>query len=427
MAMDVELDQFTTNYHVEKTEKVSRFGHGKAVLRKIHKNRLVNKQGKIRTRLVNVAERRQLYLADHFTTLIEWRWRYIFLVFSLSFLVSWVVFGSIWWGVYIYREKYFNVICIEKINGWTSAFLFSLETQTTIGYGGRQITPDCPEGVILLLIQCIIGLLINSSMLGLIFAKLQRPYLRRSTVLFSKNAVIAPRDNKMCLMFRVGDVRRTQLLETHIRVRLVQKHLSAEGEEITFFQRNLPVSHDFADTDDFIYLFVPVTVCHIIDEDSPFFSYTPDELLRHDFEIIVILEGIVEPTGMTMQARTSYLPDEINWGQVFVPVVTHKGSNNGHINVDFSKFHDTVPVDVPRCTAREFENSLRGNVEGISNEALCLVNSEQKEDEERKEEKNGETNKAVVMDPSSSETSEKDSVSLVPNGNVPSAIPVTKL
>ena len=35
------------------------------------------------------------------------------------------------------------------------------------------------------------------------------------------------------------------------------------------------------------------------------------------FEYIVTLEGVVEPSGNTTQARTSYLPDEILWGYHF--------------------------------------------------------------------------------------------------------------
>lgn len=38
----------------------------------------------------------------------------------------------------------------------TGAFLFSLETQTTIGYGFRCITEECPSGIVLLVIQLLI-------------------------------------------------------------------------------------------------------------------------------------------------------------------------------------------------------------------------------------------------------------------------------
>ena len=34
-----------------------------------------------------------------------------------------------------------------------------------------------------------------------------------------------------------------------------------------------------------------------------------------EFEIIMTIEGIVEATGMTFQARTSYLNEEIVWGE----------------------------------------------------------------------------------------------------------------
>ena len=52
-----------------------------------------------------------------------------------------------------------------------------------------------------------------------------------------------------------------------------------------------------------------------IDEDSPLWQIGPQDLPKARFEIILILEGIIEATGNTTQARTSYLSDEILWGQ----------------------------------------------------------------------------------------------------------------
>lgn len=45
-------------------------------------------------------------------------------------------------------------------------------------------------------------------MAGIVFAKIARPKKRRETLIFSKNAVICMRDGKLCLLFRVGDMRR---------------------------------------------------------------------------------------------------------------------------------------------------------------------------------------------------------------------------
>lgn len=351
--MELELDGILPGSYV-KQQRISSDGKRKYLSRRFVKRRLVSKRGQIQLFADNVPERRQLYISDHFTTLIEARWRYVFLIFTLAFLLSWLGFGSIWWAIYYYRAEHHNVFCIEKVDSWTSAFLFSLETQTTIGYGGRQVTPNCPEGVILLIFQCIVGLLISTTMLGLIFAKLSRPHLRGRTVKFSNHAVIALRDGKLCLMFRVGDVRKTALLETHIRAILIQRHYTKEGEEIGFFQQTLALQHDQV-TDEKLNVFIPAIVYHEIDDESPFYLYSPEDILRLDFEIVVILEGIIESTGMTTQAKTSYLSDEIHWGYLFEDIVTRESFRDGMYRANFARFDEIYPVATPRFSAKEIE------------------------------------------------------------------------
>lgn len=51
-------------------------------------------------------------------------------------------------------------VCVYGVNSFTAAFLFSIETQVTIGYGTRAITDKCPEAILLLLIQSLLGLYI---------------------------------------------------------------------------------------------------------------------------------------------------------------------------------------------------------------------------------------------------------------------------
>lgn len=70
------------------------------------------------------------------------------------------------------------------------------------------------------------------------------------------------------------------------------------------------------------------------------------ELQCSDLEIIVILEGVVETTGITTQARTSYISEEIQWGHRFVPIVTEE---EGVYSVDYSKFGNTMKVRVTSC------------------------------------------------------------------------------
>lgn len=74
---------------------------------------------------------------------------------------------------------------------------------------------------------------------------------------------------------------------------------------------------------------------------SPLYDLSAMELQCSDLEVIVILEGVVETTGITTQARTSYVSDEIQWGHRFVPIVTEE---EGVYSVDYSKFGNTVKV-----------------------------------------------------------------------------------
>lgn len=64
----------------------------------------------------------------------------------------------------INREKLFSfegvdennngtVACIENIQDFTSIFLFSLEIQTTIGFGFSRVTEQCAAAIFTLTVQ----------------------------------------------------------------------------------------------------------------------------------------------------------------------------------------------------------------------------------------------------------------------------------
>ena len=42
-------------------------------------------------------------------------------------------------------------VCVEGIENFATAFLFSIETQVTVGYGRKSITDNCALAIILLL------------------------------------------------------------------------------------------------------------------------------------------------------------------------------------------------------------------------------------------------------------------------------------
>lgn len=70
------------------------------------------------------------------------------------------------------------------------------------------------------------GVFIQAFMVGIVFAKLARPIKRAQTLLFSRNAVICHRDGIPCLMFRVGDMRKSHIIEAHVRAQIIRKKVS---------------------------------------------------------------------------------------------------------------------------------------------------------------------------------------------------------
>lgn len=70
------------------------------------------------------------------------------------------------------------------------------------------------------------GVFIQAFMVGIVFAKLARPIKRAQTLLFSRNAIICHRDGIPCLMFRVGDMRKSHIIEAHVRAQIIRKKVS---------------------------------------------------------------------------------------------------------------------------------------------------------------------------------------------------------
>lgn len=68
----------------------------------------------------------------------------------------------------------------------------------------------------------------------------------------------------------------------------------------------------------------PTTVVHKIDHNSPMYDLIIKDCSQEQFEIVVIFEGIVEATGNTTQATSSYMPSEILWGQQFESTIQFK-------------------------------------------------------------------------------------------------------
>uniref|UniRef100_A0A673HQX9 G protein-activated inward rectifier potassium channel 2 n=1 Tax=Sinocyclocheilus rhinocerous TaxID=307959 RepID=A0A673HQX9_9TELE len=321
--------------------------------------RYVRKDGKCNVHHGNVRETYR-YLTDIFTTLVDLKWRFNLFIFVLVYTVTWLFFGFMWWLIAYIRGDLEHIgdnqwtPCVNNLNSFVTAFLFSIETETTIGYGHRVITDKCPEGIVLLLVQSVLGSIVNAFMVGCMFVKISQPKKRRAeTLVFSTNAVISIRDGRLCLMFRVGDLRNSHIVEASIRAKLIKSKQTKEGEFIPLNQTDMNVGYDTGD--DRLFLVSPLIICHEINQHSPFWEISKEHLAHEELEIVVILEGMVEATGMTCQARSSYVASEIKWGYRFTPVLTLE---DGFYEVDYNSFHDIYETNTPSCSARELAEMM---------------------------------------------------------------------
>ncbi|XP_030038147.2 G protein-activated inward rectifier potassium channel 4 [Manduca sexta] len=322
--------------------------------------RIVTKNGEFN--IYNPMHSRKGFFSSWFMTMVEARWRWTLLHFFMAFTSDWLFFGFIYWIIALAHGDLSEdhlppnqnatnwVPCVKNIYGFTSTFLFSVEVHTTVAYGKRAITLDCPATITAMCLQCIVCSIFQAFMVGILFAKLTRPKARTQTILFSKQAVVCFRNERLCLIFRVGDMRKSRIL--NIKTSVFVLKLDTQDEFLEHFEQiELDVEMDGCESTFFMW---PISVIHVIDETSPLYKISAADILCGKLEILVVFEGIIESTGQPVQARSSYTNNDILWGHRLVPMVTPDLRKEAYY-VDFSKLSETEQVDTPLCSASEFD------------------------------------------------------------------------
>ncbi|XP_053300397.1 inward rectifier potassium channel 16-like [Pleuronectes platessa] len=287
-----------------------------------------------------------LYLMDFFTTLVEIRWRVMLLVFSLSYILSWLLFGLCYWLIAFVHgdiDDNDNEPCVYNVRGFTGAFLFSMETQATIGYGFRGTSVHCIVAIILVTVQSVFSCLLDTIVIGAVVAKMASARKRAQTVGFSSCAIVNLRDGVLCLSWRLGDFRGNHILGGVVRAQLVRYVKHQQGSIVMSYQ-----DLDIQNRD--IVLATPATIIHKLEPGSPLYSLGPDDLLGDDFELVMSFTYTGDSTGMLHQTRTSYTPADIRWGQRFTDMLK---VGRRHYKVDYSLFNVTTWVSVPLLSAEE--------------------------------------------------------------------------
>lgn len=315
----------------------------------LKKRRYVRKDGNCNVVFRHVPEEWLLFVTDIFTTLVEIRWRVMFLIFALSYILSWLFFGILFWVIAIAHgdvRDHNNDPCMFEVRSFTAAFLFSLETQTTIGYGFRGMSENCMIAIVIVTIQDVISIFIDTFVIGIAVAKMASARKRAQTVGFSNRAVINLRDGYRCLCWRVGDFRRNHLVEGVACAQIFRSMVHATGKVDVSYE-------DLAIQQSNIVLVTPTTIIHRFEPSSPLYKMSLEDLRKADFELVVSFTYTDDSTGILHQTRTSYTPDEILWGHLFEEMIR---VNRRHYMMDYNLFNNTTKVLLPIVSAEEYEN-----------------------------------------------------------------------
>ncbi|KAL2078399.1 hypothetical protein ACEWY4_026084 [Coilia grayii] len=315
-----------------------------------NKRRYVRQDGSCNMVFRHIPEEWVHYVTDIFTTLIEIRWRVMLLIFALSYILSWLCFGILFWVIALAHndiKDHSNTPCMYEVRSFTAAFLFSLETQTTIGYGFRGMSENCMVAIVLVTIQDVISVFIDTFVIGIAVAKMASARKRAQTVGFTSHAVVNLRDGQLCLSWRVGDFRHNHMVEGTAHAQIIRHTVHTTGK-VDVSYRDLHIhEHD-------IILTIPTIVMHKIGPDSPLYRMSLRDLRREAFELVVSFTYTDDSTGILHQTRTSYTPNEILWGHVFQEMIR---VSRRYYKVDYALFNQTGKVLVPEVSAEEYHRS----------------------------------------------------------------------
>ena len=307
-----------------------------------------------------------------------------------SFLVtSWIIFGGIYYGVAVYGFWRYdhttncgidqNKTCggMNGVNTWTDAFLFSLETATTIGYGGRYPKDDA-KCVYLISTVNTLQYILYQITLGIV---LLVTTLRFSRPKYTKMAKVCDR---CCVYEENGEmklsIRIINYMPSEADDKIVSAAVTAKLYKVPESESLSEKSSDSDDSQEFnneeiclefgnafdggilILTPAPLDLIHTIDEESPFYEVNPEKLEK--MELVVCLSITMESTASVYQIRKSFLGcEEFAWGKRYQSCVRK------HHNFSVKQFKRMWEVDFKR--AETLEKVV--NEEGSDDESGCTT------------------------------------------------------
>ena len=265
---------------------------------------------------------RRAVLSDLYHFLIDRPWRHLLGLCAAVYFVANLAFA----GLYMLGGR-----CVSGASTFLEHFFFSVQTLSTIGYG--TMAPTTTYAHVLVTIQAFSGTIFAAMTTGLVFAKFSRPTAR---VMWSKNAVIFQRGGKRLLQFRMANERANRIVEAQLRLALARNEVTPDGERMRRF-------HDLTLQRDRNVIFVLTwTATHEIDEKSPLYGLSLEDMKAQGVQLVCSLVGTDETFSQQVHARQHYAPEDIVLERRFADILGT--TERGTAFVDYARFDDLVPM-----------------------------------------------------------------------------------
>lgn len=274
-------------------------------------------------------------------------WRDVHLYLSLI-NASWWSFMALVAAVFIVVNTAFAAIYmaigLENIKGteaptaalrFLNAFFFSAHTITTVGYGNMY--PNGAAANAVAVIEALVGLLGFAIATGLLFGRFSRPSAR---IGFSNNVLIAPYQDGVSLQFRIVNRRSNNLINLQARALL----MTVESVGGRLQRKFTPLELERSEV---LFLALTWTVVHPIDDKSPLFGKTAEDLERSQTEVMALVSGFDDTFSQTVHARYSYRYDEIKWGAKFAPAF--EIGKTGDLIIEVDRVSAIEPTPLPKA------------------------------------------------------------------------------
>lgn len=287
--------------------------------------RALNKDGTFNVKKHNVPFFERINV---FHSMVTMKWMHFFGILGSVYFGINILFASLY--MWIGTEHLTGIRGTTSIEKFMDAFFFSAQTITTLGYG--QVAPLNLPANMVAATESLLGLLLFALATGLMYGRFSKPF---ASIKYSTHGLISPYQDINGFMFRVVNPKMNQLIEVEVSVIFSMKR-ERDNDLREFHSLELERSK---------VVFFPTmwTIVHPINDQSPLWGISRDEMLERDAEFVVFMKAFDESFSQTVYSKTSYKAEEIKWGEKFTFVTKRHG--NG-VAIDVSRIDETYPVDL---------------------------------------------------------------------------------